>query len=410
MDFKHKQLDNGLTIIAEVNPSAASMAAGFFVRTGSRDETPEVAGVSHFLEHMMFKGTPRRTSADINRDFDQLGAHYNAFTSEENTVYYAAVLPEFQDRATDLLCDMLRPSLRQEDFNIEKNVILEEIAMYQDTPRYRMFENLMAAHFCPHPLGNSVLGTQDSIKALKRDQMQAYFDRRYSPGNMVVVAVGNMDFDAFTAKVGAMCGRWPNLPTSRQRALAPRNPARKAIVDPKLTRQNLGIISPAPTGQDEFRYAAQMAATIIGDSTGSRLFYALIDPAIADEASMSYDAMDGEGAFITMISTGPERAAEAARIALAEFQKFMQEGPSDSEMTAAKNKIASGATLKGELPMGRLTSVGFDWIYRNQYVPLADQIKTLFAVTKEQVLQVVQNYDIAAATTVTLGPGKEPEA
>jgi predicted Zn-dependent peptidase len=407
MDFKHKQLDNGLTIIAEVNPSAASMAAGFFVRTGSRDEIAPIAGVSHFLEHMMFKGTPRRTSADINRDFDQLGAMCNAFTSEENTVYFAAVLPEFQERATDILCDMLRPSLRQKDFDVEKNVILEEIAMYQDNPRYRVFENLMAAHFCPHPLGNSVLGTPESIKGLQRDQMQAYFDQRYSPGNMVIVGVGNLDFDEFAAKVSAMCSHWRNFPANRQTDLAPHNPSRKAIADAKLTRHNLGIISPAPAGQDEARYAAQVASTIIGDSTGSRLFYALIDPAIADEASMSYDAMDGEGAFLTMISTGPERAAEAARIALAEFQKFMQEGASDSEMTAAKNKIASGATLKGEVPMGRLTSVGFDWIYRNQYVPLAEQIKTLFAVSKEQVLEVVRSYDITATTMVTLGPKQE---
>src|ERR1035437_9680579 len=102
MDFKQAKLDNGLTIIAEVNPSAASMAAGFFVRTGSRDETPQVAGVSHFLEHMMFKCTARRSSFDINRDFDEMGAQYNAFTSEENTVYYASVLPEFQERALDL--------------------------------------------------------------------------------------------------------------------------------------------------------------------------------------------------------------------------------------------------------------------------------------------------------------------
>jgi predicted Zn-dependent peptidase len=239
--------------------------------------------------------------------------------------------------------------------------------------------------------------------------MQAYFDQRYSPGNMIVVGVGNLDFDAFAAKVASMCSHWRNFPAGRQIALAQHKPSLKAIVDAKLARHNLGIISPAPTAQDDARYAAQIASTVIGDSTGSRLFYALIDPAIADEASMSYDAMDGEGAFITMISAGPERAAEAARIALAEFGKFMQQGPSDSEMTAAKNKIASGATLKGELPMGRLTSVGFDWIYRNQYVPLADQIKMLFAVTKEQTTQVVRQYDIAATTTVTLGPQQNTE-
>src|SRR5881227_1161050 len=126
MPFHHHVLSNGLTIIGETSPSARSAAVGFFVRTGSRDETPEVSGVSHFLEHMVFKGTPRRTALDVNRDFDKIGADYNAFTSEENTVFHAAVLPEYLPAAVDILSDILRPSLREEDFDTEKNVIIEE--------------------------------------------------------------------------------------------------------------------------------------------------------------------------------------------------------------------------------------------------------------------------------------------
>jgi predicted Zn-dependent peptidase len=123
--FHQHKLANGLTIIGETSPAAKSASVGFFVRTGSRDETPEVAGVSHFLEHMVFKGTPRRSAADVNREFDRIGADYNAFTSEENTVFHTAVLPEYLPQAVDLLADILRPSLRQEDFDTEKNVIIE---------------------------------------------------------------------------------------------------------------------------------------------------------------------------------------------------------------------------------------------------------------------------------------------
>ena len=161
MQFKQQRLPNGLTIIAEVNPAAASMALGFFVRTGSRDESPAlpISGVSHFLEHMMFKGTERRSPFDINRQFDEMGAAYNAFTSEENTVYFGAVLPEFQTPVLDLLADMMRPALREDDFQTEKKVILEEIALYQDRPHYRLFEKIMAEHFGDHPLSHGVLGT-----------------------------------------------------------------------------------------------------------------------------------------------------------------------------------------------------------------------------------------------------------
>ena len=208
MEFKQTSLDNGLTIIAEINPDAASIAAGFFVRTGSRDETPEVSGVSHFLEHMTFKGTDRRSAFDVSREFDEMGAQSNAFTSEENTVYWGAVLPEFQTRLLDLLADMLRPALRQEDFDIEKNVIKEEIALYEDEPDFRVYEKLMAEHFEAHPLGNSILGTKESIGNLTSEGMRAYFARRYSPDNMTLVGVGNVDFGSFVDKASGMCSRW----------------------------------------------------------------------------------------------------------------------------------------------------------------------------------------------------------
>src|SRR5580765_7389924 len=136
MPFHSQVLSNGLQLIGETSPSARSVALGFFVRTGARDETPQVSGVSHFLEHMVFKGTPRRTALDVNRDFDRIGADYNAFTSEENTVFHAAVLPEYLPQAFDILADILRPSLRDDDFNREKNVIIEEIGIYDDKPNW----------------------------------------------------------------------------------------------------------------------------------------------------------------------------------------------------------------------------------------------------------------------------------
>src|SRR6185436_8302149 len=145
------------TIIGEVSPDAHSVAVGFFVRTGSRDESTDVWGVSHFLEHMVFKGTERRNYLDVNIEFDSIGASYNAFTSEENTVFYAAILPEYLPRAVDLLADILRPSLRGDDFNMEKKVIIEEIGMYDDQPMWCAYDNAKKAFFAEHPLGNSIL-------------------------------------------------------------------------------------------------------------------------------------------------------------------------------------------------------------------------------------------------------------
>src|SRR6202790_4633714 len=153
MPFHQHMLPNGLTVVGESSPSARSVAVGFFVRTGARDETTEVSGVSHFLEHMVFKGTPRRSSLDVNRDFDRIGAFSNAYTSEENTVFYAAILPEYLPQAVDILADILRPSLRDDDFNMEKNVIIEEIGMYDDQPTWAAFDNAKRHYFRDHPLG-----------------------------------------------------------------------------------------------------------------------------------------------------------------------------------------------------------------------------------------------------------------
>src|SRR6478672_6244368 len=186
MPFRQHTLDNGLEIVAETSPDAYSSAFAFFVRTGARDESREVSGVSHFLEHMVFKGSANRSAADVNRALDDLSASSNAYTSEEQTVYFATTLPEDQEQILELLADMMRPALRQDDFDTEKQVILEEIAKYDDQPPYGAHEKCMAAFFGDHPLGKSVLGTTQSVGDLKRDAMLAYFERRYSPRNMVL--------------------------------------------------------------------------------------------------------------------------------------------------------------------------------------------------------------------------------
>ncbi len=404
MQFRHDQLDNGLTLLAEVNPSAATMAVGLFVNTGARDETPREAGMSHFLEHMVFKGTPRRSAADVNREFDDMGANYNAFTSEESTVYYASVLPEFQDRVTDLLCDILRPSLREDDFTVEQQVILEEIALYEDQPSYRVYEKLMGEFFEGHGLANPVLGTNESISAMTPADMRDYFDRRYAPGNVLAVAVGNVDYDRFRRFVTDRCGTWQSRVAERRLLPAPGHVRQTVITDPRVLREHLGFMSPAPAAQGNDDYAAQLAATVLGDDSGSRLYYALIDPALADEANTTYSAMDRTGAFYTFVSTDPERTSEVIGIVRDELLRFRDEGPTEAELLAAKNKIASGATLKGEIPMGRLTAVGFDWAYRGEYVPLPEQIDRMFAVTREQVTEVVRRYDLTAAAVLGLGP------
>ena len=305
MQFHHTTLNNGLAVIAELNDQAYSVAAGFFVKTGSRDESAEIAGVSHFLEHMTFKGTSHRDAIAVNLDFDRVGAKHNAQTSEEDTFYHVTCLPEYLPQAFDVLADILRPSLRTDDFETEKKVIIEEIRMYLDNPMSVAYEAAKAAHFGAHPLGNSILGTVESITALKSDQMREYFAQRYSPRNIVLAFAGKADWDSLVNLAQTRCGEWlggsPAADSARIAALA--LSARSSA--PTTSNRPLWASADGPPLESPDRYAAHLLATILGDHTGSRLYWSLIDPGLADGAELSYQDYNQAGAFFTFLSCEP---------------------------------------------------------------------------------------------------------
>ena len=404
MEFKNAQLSNSLNVIAEVNKSARSVAMGFFIRTGSRDEVAEVAGVSHFLEHMMFKGTANRSALEVNLEFDQMGAKYNAFTSEENTVYYAAVLPEYQLRVLELWADLMRPALRKDDFDTEKGVICEEIAMYKDMPHFDVADRCRKLHFDKNPCGNSVLGTVDSIKALGCEQMLEYFRHRYAPDNMVLACSGNVDWDEFLAKAQELCGGWQPSTPSRKLTNFAGTAKLQPVTDAKIVREHICLMSAAPAAQSELRYAASLLAGVIGDDTGSRMYWGLVDTALADVAEMEYDSMDHTGLFYTYISCDPEKASRVLDITRAMLAKVVTDGVTDAELEAAKNKIASNVTINGELPMGRLVPLGFGWVYNQEYRTVAQEIDAIKSVTHEDIARLLAQYSPASITTLGLGP------
>jgi predicted Zn-dependent peptidase len=409
LEFHHKQLANGLDIIAEINPDSHSFAAGLFVKTGSRDEDVRVNGVSHFLEHMMFKGSSKYGWEDVNRIFDEMGARYNAFTSQEMTAYYANVLPEFTERSIEHLSHLLRPAIRVEDFTNEKKVILEEIAMYLDDPGHRLYERLMEAHFANHPLSLSVLGSADSIKKLERDQMAEYFQTRYGPGNMVLSVTGRLDFDEVVKLAEKYMGSWPHVHAPRSHTQPLYKSQKATLTDPKLNRQYTMAMTPGPSAQDDRRFAARVLADVIGDSDGSRLYWALVDNAIADEADFGFYPHDGCGSFYISLTTAPERTEQALEIAMKELEKVKSD-LNDEEVERARNKIASSIVLSGEVPIGRMRSIGSQWIYNKEYRSLEDDMATLMKVTPGSLKQLLKEFTFDPMTIVTLGPGEKTGA
>jgi predicted Zn-dependent peptidase len=404
LEFRKQALHNGLEVVAECNPAARSTALGFFVNCGARDESDDVAGVSHFLEHMVFKGTATRSADDVNREFDEMGAHYNAFTSEEKTVYYAAVLPEYQDRALALLADIMRPALRAQDFDTEKQVIIEEIQMYEDQPPFGLDDRCKAAHFGAHPLGRSVLGTVDSIKQLKVDAMRGYFEGRYSPANIVLAAAGRVDFEGLVREAQRHCGAWVPFAAPRAVTSAPPHRGFQSLHKESITQQYVMQLANGPPAADDDRFAAKILAAILGDDSGSRLFWALVDPGLAENASTGHYDYLGTGMYMTYLSCAPEQAAGNLQIVADIYRQAEAEGVTAAELDQAKNKINSRVVLSSERPRGRLFNVGANWTQRHEYRSVKDDLDSVDAVTREKIAAVLAKYPLTTSTTLTIGP------
>jgi len=405
MPFQMFKLPNGLQLIGETIPTSRSCSVGFFVRTGSRDENAGESGVSHFLEHMMFKGTPRRSALDVNRDFDRIGASYNAYTSEEHTVYYAAVLPEYLPQAIDILADILRPSLRVDDFDTEKKVILEEIKMYEDVPGSMAWENARSVYYGKHPLGNSILGTSASVSALSRDQMQAYFDRRYVSSNIIVAVAGQFEWESFVDLMGTATATWPDVYAPREGISEAHGPGGlHSVAKEGTAQQHVLVFNTCPPAESMLRYVNSVLAIALGDDSGSRLHWRLVDPGKVETASCGSDTGQGSGALVTTFSCDPAEAVANLAIVQEVLADVQKNGLSEQEIAQAKNKIASRVVRASERPMGRMRTIAGSWLYNNEYSDPDVELARFDAVNSRSIRELLDLYPLTTNTVVGYGP------
>jgi predicted Zn-dependent peptidase len=298
----------------------------------------------------------------------------------------------------------MRPSLRDEDFTIEKNVIKEEIAMYKDMPHFDVMDRARTLHFGVHPCGHSVLGSNESIDAMTAEQMREYFNRRYAPNNMTVVCAGNFNWDTFVSQVESLCGGWQKYDVGRSISFFAGSKACQKIEKANLVREHICLVSPAVSAQDERKYAASMLSMIVGDDTGSRYFWELVDNAMAETAAMQYEAMDGVGAMYSYIRCSPENAAKVMDIVKTIFAALAEKGVTEAELQKAKNKVLSALTIKNELPMGRLIDIGFNWTYLHKYQTINEEVAAIKAVTLKEVNGLIAEFKPGDFTQLSLGP------
>jgi len=406
MPIEHRAatLPNGLQILAEIDPTALSGGVGFFVRTGARDEDPAEMGVSHFLEHMIFKGSETRGPIEVSAQLDALGVQHNAFTGHEMTAYFATGLPEALLPATEILADILRPALRAADFEEERGVILEEIAMYDDQPPWVLLEALQDRFYRGHPLGHRILGTRETISALPVESMRRYLLERYAADSIAVAAAGRVDFDALVEQVSTCCAGWTPSGATRRYPTLPSVEETFTLARPDLAAAYGLMAMPGPPLADDRRYPAAMLAQILGDSEGSRLFWALVETGLAEHADAHYDPRDGCGETAVAWVCDPEHLDEVESIVRRELAA-LGDSLTEDDLLRARSKIATSVTLAGERPGGRMHRLGANWAMRRAYTPLETELARIEAVTIEGLRACLEAFPPTPRVVGRMVPG-----
>ena len=411
------ELGSGLQVITEAMPSVRSVALGLWVRTGSRDEEPVQAGLSHFLEHLLFKGTPRRSAIEISEQLDGMGASANAATGKESTHLFARFLDEHTDEAFELLAEMLtEPTLPVEEVDSEREVILEEIAMYEDEPQDRVHDVLAEAIFGDYPLGRRVLGSAEVIASVPVRDIRAYHDARYTAGNVVVAAAGHVDHGQVVALArNYLQGQLPSVgePTDGS---APRRGTGASLQAPRLcfyakeTEQyHVCFGGRGIARADERRFALLVLDAAFGGSSSSRLFREIREKRGLAYAVGSYiDQFVDDGAVAMYVGTRAENVDEACEIIGRELSQLRDDGVDAGELARAKEHVKGRIVLGLESTAARMTRCARSILYDVPLLSLDELLSRVDAVSSDQVAALADElYDPGQLSAACIGAEEE---
>jgi len=410
--FRRTVLPNGLTVLSETMPGVRSVAFGAWVRAASLHEPRELMGVSHLLEHMVFKGTSRRSSKQIALELEALGGSLDAYTSREHTVYQARVLDEHLHVAADVIGDFVfGPSLRKSDLDLERKVVLEEIAMVDDTPDDLVFELHNEALWGSHPYGYSILGTRDTVSSLRAGDLRALHERAYHPSQLIVAASGNVEHDALLETLDRT-GWAARTGGDESRLLVPpplaQPPARRHVQrDGAQTHIVVGTTTVAH--EDPRRHAVILLSTLLGGGMSSRLFQRVREELGLAYAVYTFQSFHADvGMHGVYVGTGPETAREALEAIHTELAEIAASGLPDAELAMGKSQLKGQITLSLESVTSRMYRCAGVELYGEPYRTLDEMLALVDAVTAEEIADVARTYFAPERqTVVSLGPGDE---
>ncbi|MCC6772820.1 MAG: insulinase family protein [Gemmatimonadaceae bacterium] len=410
---QRSQLANGLTVVSEYMPGVRSIAIGAWVRTASVHEPRRLMGVSHLLEHMVFKGTRRRTARDIAMSLENLGGSLDAYTSREHTAYQARVLDEHLVEAADVLGDLIfAPVLREGDLTLERKVVLEEIAMVDDTPDDLVFELHNELLWGDHPYGYSILGTRESVAGLGVSELRALHTQGYQPQHIVVAAAGHVAHDVLIDALRRT--GWEDVPRGDAAPAFAPVPEAVAPVVRHVNREaaQTQIVFGAPTLRygDRRRYALTLASSILGGGMSSRLFQRVREAmGLAYSVSSFHSYNTDSGAHGVYLATSPETAAQAVDAVRDELRLASREGFTDEEVVAGKGQLKGQITLSLESSSARMYRAAATELYGEPYRPIDDVLLQIDALQVDEVSAMAAAFfDPDQQTVLSLGP--EPRA
>jgi predicted Zn-dependent peptidase len=404
--YRKDTLSNGIRVVSETLPKSRALSIGVWVKVGARHEPKEIGGVSHFIEHMFFKGTQKRTARDIATEIDSLGGEMNAFTSQETTTYYVKVLDEHLATAIDILSDILLGSkFDPAEMEKERKVILEEIKGVEDTPDDYIHELFTGTVWADNSLGRPILGTKDTIKSLKHSDILTYIDNYYSPREIVISVAGNFEHARLIELLDSAFGKLLRSGISKQEAAPGFN--RAVTVRKKQLEQVqvcLGCKGLNYTHDDRFGIMA--LNTILGNSMSSRLFQEVREQNALAYSIYSYVTAYRDTGLLTIYAgTDPANTLQAIQLIVKELKKIRDEGITPAEEMRVKNQLKGNLVLSLESSNSHMSRIARQEIYFGKYLSFDDTIKAVDKLTAEQIKRIAQQLFTRESLSLSiLGP------
>src|SRR5690348_3188651 len=403
-NISRESLPNGLTIITEEMQHIRSVSIGIWIKSGSRDEDPQWNGISHFVEHMVFKGTKSRTAEDIARQVDSIGGNMDAFTAKECICFNIKVLDEHCPIAMDVLSDLvLNPIFDPKDIARERGVILEEIKMDEDSPDYLVHEIFTQNFWKDHPLGKPILGTKETVRCFEKPALFDYYGGRFYPGNLLICAAGNLDHDRF---VDLVIARFHQLQAKENgfHQPPPKTSAKIVMRNKKALEQvQICVGVPSPDIADERRYASYILNTLLGGGMSSRLFQNIREnQGLAYAIYSELNPYRDTGCLSVYAGTSVQWAPKVLQMVVAEFADLKKAPIAEEELRRSKDQLKGSLMLSLESSMARMSNLARQEMYFDHFYGLDELIEKIESVTSEEVLQLSNEFFRTESIAVTV--------